>query len=328
MKVSWRILGLAAVAALAACEPIDLTGGGGGTGGGAFSKGFVFVRNDTAGRNVYAVDDSGDANSPLQLTQAGSAYEPAVSPTGKLVAFAYRPAGASTSEIRTVPTTGQGQASTVISNSSTSCPGCTRFRNPTFSPDGNTIVFTLDKGGYSQLARIDTAGTAALQIITTPSNAIANFYGVASFYPNGQSVLATASNSSTSQFDFLVQVNVTTGAAQLVTNSLGGTAQVVTTRAVVSPDGTKVAFDGRVSSGGSQVFVANLSPSFSGATAISNHPGQTGVQDNWPSWRGNTEVGFLSDDGGNDNIYRLSIASSGAGTLLVPGALEPGYGGK
>ena len=326
MTVSWRILGLAAAAALAACEPVDIDlGGGGGTGGGAFGKGFAFVRNDSSGRNVYVVDDAGDANSPLQLTQAGGAYEPAVAPSGKLVAFAYR--SGSTAEIRTVPTTGQGQASTLFSTTSTACPGCSRFRNPTFSPDGSAIVFTLDQGGYSKLAAVNTAGTA-FQLLTTPSNLVANFYGVASFFPDGKSVLATASNYSSSQLNFLVLVNVSTGAAQRVSEDLGGTAQVVTTRAVVSPDGTKVAFDGRVSSGGSQIFVAQLSPSFGAVTAISNHPGETGVQDTWPSWRGNTEVGFLSDDGGNDNIYRLSIASSGAGTLLVPGALEPGYGGK
>jgi Tol biopolymer transport system component len=94
----------------------------------------------------------------------------------------------------------------------------------------------------------------------------------------------------------------------------------------VSPDGTKVAFDGRTSNG-SQIFLGDLGQTLSGVKQLTSHMGVLGVEDTWPSWRGNTEVTFLSDYGGNDNIYRISIATTGAGSFLVPGALEPSYGG-
>ena len=327
MKVSWRILGLAAVAALSACEPLDLDldNGGGGTGGGAFSKGYVFVRGDANGRNLYAVNDvGGDPNSPLRLTQQGGAYEPAVASTGQLVAYAYR--SGATSEIRTVPTTGTGQPSVVFSSTGTGCSGCSNFRFPTFSPNGRTIVFTLNRNGYALLARVEADGSG-FQVLTSPSSATANFYGAASFYPDGQSVLATASNSSPTQFEFLVKVGVVNGAATVLTRNLGGTAQVVVNRAVVSPDGARVAFDGRTSNG-SQIFVGQLGAvGLSSVVQMTSHPGEFGVEDTWPSWRGNTEIVFQSSAGGSDNLYLIGITTVGAGSLKVPSVLEPSYGG-
>ncbi|WNG30994.1 hypothetical protein F0U62_48490 [Cystobacter fuscus] len=324
MKALVRILGLAAVAGLAAaCEPLDIDfdGGGGGGGGGAFSSGFVFVRNGTGGRNVYAVDDDGNANSPLRLTTEGGAYEPTVSRSGLLVAFVYR--SGSTSEIRTVPTTGTGRASTVVSSTSASCPRCSNFRYPTISPTGETIVFTLTSNNTPALARVNIDGTG-FRILVTGNYAS---YGAASFYPNGSSVLMAAGFGA-NQLSTLLNVNVNTGAANVITSSLGNTGAVsVVSRAVVSPDGSRVAFDGQTNNG-SQIFVGQLgSQNLSSVTQLTQHTGERGVMDTWPSWRGNTEVTFLSNSGGNDNIYRISTATTGAGTLLVPGALEPSYGG-
>jgi len=316
-----RILGLAAVVGLSGCDldGIDLDGGGGGGAGGTFTSGFVFVRNGTAGRNVYAVDNAGDPNSPQQLTTQGGAYHPTVTRNGRLVAFVYR--AGSVMELRTVPTTGTGQPSTVFSSTSTSCPGCGNFRYPTFNPSGSTLVFTLDQGGYAKLARVNADGSS-FQLLTTGSPYV---YGAASFYPDGQSVLA-AGGYTTSQLNFLVKVGVATGSTDVISTSLGNTAQVVVTRPVVSPDGSKVAFDGRTSSG-SQIFVAPLGQTLGSVTQVTSHTGEFGVEDTWPSWRGNTELTFLSNSGGNDNVYRISTASTGAGTLVVPGALEPAYGG-
>jgi TolB protein len=327
MKVL-RIVGLAAVVVgLSGCDldDIDLGGGGGGGGGagGTFSRGFVFVRNGTGGRNVYAVDDTGDPNSPLQLTTQGGAYQPTVSRNGRLVAFVYR--SGTTSELRTVPTTGTGQPSTVFANTSTACSNCGNFRFPTFNPSASTIVFTLDQGGYAKLARVNTDGSS-FQLLTTVTGSNPYVYGAASFYPDGQNVLAAAGYS-TSQLNILVKVGVATGSTDVLSFNLGTSgAQSVVSRPVVSPDGTKVAFDGRTNNG-AQIFLAPLGQTLGSVTQVTSHTGEFGVEDTWPSWRGNTELTFLSNSGGNDNVYRISTASTGAGTLVVPGALEPAYGG-
>ncbi|QRN96871.1 PD40 domain-containing protein [Archangium violaceum] len=323
MKSLWRILGLAVAAVgLSACEPFDDIDLGGGAGGGtAFSRGFVFVRDGSGGRNLYAVDDAGDPNFPLQLTTQGGAYFPAVSRNGRLVAFVQRVG--STFELRTVPTTGTGQPSTVFSSTNTNCAGCGNFRYPTFSPDGQNIVFTLDKGGYSLLARVSTDGRVFQQLTNS-----GYFYGPSSFMADGRSVIA-ARGSALNQYRDLVQVNLTTGLANVISPGLGNAgAQLVMSRVAVSPDGTKVAFDASTSSG-SRIFVGQLDAQ-SQVYDVTQVTEKLGSEDTYPSWRGLAEIAFLSDAGGNDNVYRVSATSvrgSGALQLVVPVALEPAYGG-
>jgi len=321
MKSMWKRVGLAVSVALtlAACEPFEFDDGGGGTAGSAFSRGFVFVRESD--RNVYALDDNGDKNSPLVLTRHGGVYQPAVSRNGLLVAYVYR--SASTFELRTVPTTGQGQPSTLLSSASlTGCTGCSNFSYPTFSPDGRTIVFTLSQNNRTLLARVNT-DASGFRLLTGGSSYV---FGPASFMPDGRSVLAAA-GSFAGQLNLLIQVNVDTGAESTASFSLGNEALGVVSRLAVSPDGMKVAFDGRVSSGASRVFVGQFSgQQVQSFTQVTGDSGSS----TYPSWRGNTELGFLSDDGGSDNVYRISAASvrgSGSLTLAVPGALEPSYGG-
>ncbi len=325
MKAWWRILGLAAVVGGAVgCEPledIDFGGGGGAGGGGAFRSGAVFVRNGANGRDVYAVDDSGNANSPLRLTTEGGAYEPTVSRSGQLVAYVYR--SGSAWEIRTVPTTGTGRASTVFANTNTAgCSGCANFHHPALSPTGNTIVLTLTRNSTSSLAKVNVDGTG-FQVLASGTYV----YGAPSFYPNGASVLVTAGFSA-GQLNSLINVNVTTGASQVLTSSLGNSGAVsIASRAVVSPDGNRVAFDGQTNNG-TQIFLGLLDgQTLSNVSQLTRHTGESNVRDTWPSWRGNTEVTFQSSAGGSDNLYRIGIGNVGAGTLVVPSVLEPSYGG-
>jgi TolB protein len=322
MKRMSRIVGVLVLAAgFAACEPIDIDdgGGGGGGGNGVFTKGFAFVRESD--RNVYVVDDRGDPNSPKRLTTTGGTSFPAVSPNGRSVVFVQQTG--STFELRTVPTNASAQPSTVFAAGGTACPNCTNFRHPTFSPNGSVIVFAFTRNSSNfSLGRVNADGSG-FQVLT---NDPATSFGAPSFYPDGQNVLAPAGNDS-SRLIRLERVSLS-GGSTTVAPSLGNEVQVVLNRAVVSPDGRNVALDGRLSSGGSRIFVTSLSP-FGVLERVTEHPGEPGAQDTFPSWVGTNQIGYLSNAGGSPAIYRVSLNSpAGPGTLLVPSAGEPSYGGQ
>ncbi len=310
---------------LSACEPIDDGGGGGGGGNVLFTRGFVFVRE--ADRNVYVVDDQGDANSPQRLTVGGGASHPSVSRNGRSVVYVQQTSTGGF-EVRTAPTDGSANPSTVFASGNTQCPGCTNFRFPTFNPSNNVIVFAYNRGTGSNfgLARVNADGSGFQEL--TPGTTIA--YGAPSFFPGGQEVLAPA-GSGLNNLNQLARVPLDGSSPQFITSSLGGGARNVLNRAVVSPDGTKVAFDGEVTVGGvttSRIFVAPVMPAWGTPVAVTDHPGETSARDSFPSWMGPTQVGFLSGAGGADNIYRVSVTAStpGSGSFLVPSAGEPSYG--
>ena len=325
MKGMKRFLGVAVAAGLGltACEPLDLDDGGGGTAGGVFNSGFVFVRGGD--RNIYVVDDAGDPNSPTALTTGGRAQHPAVSRNGRSVVFVRKPATGG-AELQTVPTVAGSLASTVFSTSDVACGNCTGFRSPVFDPTGNFIVFVIERGSSanSSLGRVNVDGSGFQQL--TPDTGIP--YGAPSFYPDGSAVLAPAS-SNFSGFNQLARVPVDGSPPLFLNGTLGPEALTIATRAVVSPDGTQVAYDGVVGSGGSRIFVARLNnASIDSHRSLTAHPGEAGARDTFPSWIGITQIGFLSDAGGSDNIYRISALTTtpGAGSLVVPSAMEPSYG--
>jgi TolB protein len=325
MKRMWRFVGsLVLAVGLTACEPIDIDDGGGGGGGGGggnvlFTRGFVFVRESD--RNVYVVDDQGDANNPQRITTNGGASHPSVSRNGRSVVFVQQTATGF--ELRTVPTDASANPSTVFASGGSQCAGCTNFRFPTFNPSGNVIVFAFNRGAGTNfdLARVNADGSG-FQELTASQPAFS--FGAPSFFPDGQSVLAPAGSS---EFTQLARVSLT-GTVSFVSNNLGGTeVRTVVNRAVVSPDGSQVALDGQVSTGGTRIFVGSLSP-FTGLTRITEHPGEPGAQDSFPSWLNANQVGFVSNAGGSQNIYRVSLTSPvGPGTLLIPSASQPSYGG-
>jgi TolB protein len=321
MKRMWRFVGALVLAmGLAACEPIDDGGGGGGGGNVLFTRGFVFVRE--ADRNVYVVDDQGDANSPQRLTVGGGASHPSVSRNGRIAVYVQQTS--SGFEVRTVPTDASANPSTVFASGNTQCAGCTNFRFPTFSPNGTVIVFAFNRGAGSNfsLAKVNADGSGFQALTPNPATLS---YGAPAFYPDGQSVLAPAGSSS-SVLSQLERVTLS-GTSSSVTSSLGTGIVSVENRAVVSPDGNQVALDGRVSSGGTRIFVGTLSP-FGQLRAVTDHPGEAGARDTFPSWVNATQVGFLSNAGGSQSIYRVSTtAAVGPGTLLIPSAAEPSYGG-
>ncbi|WP_309243058.1 TolB family protein [Hyalangium versicolor] len=316
-----RMVGaLVLAASLAACEPIDIDDGGGGGGGGnvLFTRGFAFVRED---RNVYVVDDAGDPNSPKRLTTIGGASQPAVSRNGRSVVFVHQTATGF--ELQTVPTDASTGPSTVFASGTTACANCTNFRYPTFSPNGSVIVFAFNRGsGNFALGRVNVDGSTFQVLTNQPSTS----FGAPSFFPDGQSVLAPSGSTST-QLSQLSRVSLT-GTVSSITNDLGNEVLWVVNRAAVSPDGQQVALDGRLSSGGSRIFVGPLSAPNT-ISRVTDHPGEPGAQDTFPIWMNTSQVGFLSNAGGTTNIYRVSVPATtvGSGTLLIPSAGDPSYGG-
>jgi len=314
-----RFLGaVLVVGMLGGCEPLD-DGGGGTIGDVQFTRGFAFVREDD--RNVFVVDDGGDANSPQRLTNVGGAYWPSVSRDGRSVVFVQRSGGSTA--LLTVPTSG-GTPSTLFRANDAACArGCSNFRTPTFSPDGRSVVFVFSPGNSSQtaLARINTDGSGFQEL--TPNNVIA--YGAPSFVPNGSAVVA-GSGSGLNQLDQIAYVPLNGGF--ITYSSLSTGVQFVENRVAVSPNGAQVALDGRLSSGGTRIFVAPLSGANVGALQRVTSTG-VGTEESWPSWTGASQLGFLISSGGSDpGIYRASVGAGATGSvsLAVPSAAEPSYG--
>lgn len=303
-----RILGLALVAmgVFAACEPID-EGGGGGGGTGTFSKGFVFVRSD---KNVYAADQS-DYQTVIQLTTNANNKHPSLSSDAKRVVFVHT-SGTDTS-IMTVATAANSTVSTVLASDATK----KNFKNPVFSPDNSKIAFAYDNGTTSFIGLVNADGSGFTALTSGTLS-----YGAPAFYPDGQAVIAAAGNSISSLNQ--IQKVTLTGTSSTVVTSLGDAVQI-NNRVVVSPDGTKAAFDGRSSSSTNRIFVLSLGAGT--VTQLTEHQGDLGASDSFPTWTSNTDVAFSSDTGGADQVYIASTSSTKvAGTLTVPSALEPWYG--
>jgi TolB protein len=312
--------GVLAVGLLGACEPLD-DGGGGTTGDVLFTQGFAFVREDD--RNVYVVDDEGDPNSPQKLTTVGGVYWPAVSRDGRSIVFVQRTGNATS--LQTVPTSG-GTTATLFSSGDTACPrGCTNFRTPTFSPDGRSVVFVFSTNNSSvtSLGRVNTDGSGFVEL--TPNTTVS--YGAPTFVPNGSAVVAP-SGSGLRNLNQIAVVRLDGSGPTF--SSLGNEVLAVENRVAVSPSGTQVAFDGRLSSGSVRIYVASFGASGVGGGQRVTNLSSASVLETWPTWTRSNQLGFLLDDasGGEPGIYR---ATTGTGTpssvtLAVPSAAEPSYG--
>ncbi len=295
--------------AVAGCIPGD-SGGGGGLG--SFARGFAFVRE----RNIYVVDDSDvNASHPLALTTTGDCQNPSLSTNGRRLVFVRGPSDAS--ELWAVNTTSGATPSLVLGAD----PSRANVRTPVFSPDGNTIVFAYDSGGVSYLARVNADGSGMFAQFTS-----SNSYTGPSFL-DGSGVIA-AQGPSRSTYNQIVRVPLNGTTPQPIVSSLGPEACSIANRVAVSPDGSKVAFDARTRSSGScsgptRIFVVNLSGGL--PTRLTDYVDP--ATDGFPTWVGNSQVGYSSNFRGADQIYVLpASASMTSGSLKVPTASQPYYG--
>ncbi len=290
--------------ALLGCVPGD-TGGGGGLG--SFSRGFAFLRD----RDVYVADDSNVSN-PLVLTMTGDNQNPSLSKDGRRVVFVR-----GGSELWVVNTTNGATPSRVLAADSSRM----NLRTPVFSPDGSSIVFAYDRSGLSYLGRVNADGTGSVTNLSSSP-----WYTGPSFYPDGSAVLV-ANGSSPSRADQIVRVAMD-GTTQTIQSLTGSEACSIANRVAVSPDSTRAAFDAQIVSGGYcigpiRIFVISL---FLGnPTRLTNYADP--AIDGFPTWVGNSQVGYSSNFGGADQVYVLSAAASmTSGSLKVPTASQPYYG--
>ncbi|MEW5743015.1 MAG: LpqB family beta-propeller domain-containing protein [Myxococcota bacterium] len=312
------LLVLVSLTVLSGCE---LLGGGGGTGGGAgggsgggggsitFSQGFTFVRKDD--RNVYVADES-DYSTVAVLSQSGDVRTPSFSKNGSRIVFV-RGTGM-TAEIATVSAQG-GAISTVLASTAQA----SNFKTPVFSPDGARIAFSYDDAMSTSIGLVNADGTGFQKLIGGSSLA----YASPSFSPDGAFVVAAAGNVGLALTQ-VERINVATGMPTSITNTLGNEAQGIAGRLVLSPDGTRAAFDGRISTGVTRIFVLDLATR--AVVKVNEYPGDPNANDSFPCWISAAMLAFSSDSGGNDSVYQKRADGSGGVTLLVPKAIEPWYG--
>jgi TolB protein len=307
---SW-FTALGIILLLPACDFLNGGGGGGGgTGGGGgsaftFTKGFTYVRRDD--RNVYLVDES-DAQTSTTLTQSANVRTPSFSADGTQIVFVR--GTTMDSEIAIVPSAG-GIVRTVVSNSAAQ----RTFKTPVFSPDGTQVAYGFDDGTSTRIGLINADGTNQR---TLASGGLSQAFP--SFTPDG-TVIIVAAGSPGLGYTQIERITVATDQVSNVTNVLGNEALGITNRLVVSPDGTKAAFDGVVSSGVTRLFVVDLGS----RVVTSPYAGEPGTNDTFPCWMGSNALAFSSDSGGNDNVYKVDLPVSTSPSLLVPKAIEPWY---
>lgn len=307
--LSWSGVAVVAVAVgLSGCFLIG-GGGGGGGGGGSFASGFATVRKDD--RNLFLTDER-DVNSPVQLTTTGGVSMPSFSRDGRQVVFARR--SGQDSELQVVAVSG-GAPTTVLRSTATQ----QNLRTPTFSPDGTRIAFAFDENATSSsIGVVNVDGSGFRKVIG--GGALA--YASPSWFPDGLSLLVSAGNAGLMQTQ-VEKVNVMTGAPTPVTNDLtigNNEVQGIASRLVVSPDGLRAVFDGRVASGVSRIYVLDLASRMS----VRQRSPSAAVNDSAPSWLDTRTFVFSSDEGGNDQVYRQAVGSMNP-TLAVPLAIEPAY---
>lgn len=202
-----------------------------------------------------------DGSHAIRITHSGNHdTQAAWSPDGARLAYVSMPAGASGNfAIVTVNRDG--------TNGRKIIDGATTVQNPSWSPDGKTILFQSRNGFHQQLAVISSNGGTARWLPATGD-------GAEPFWSHTGRIVFDKSDGS-------LWLTDASGANAAPLHLSGG-------EPAIAPDGKRLAYVSNAG-GAAQVFVANLDGS--GATNVT----QLATQDaSHPAWRSNTELLFTA----------------------------------
>ncbi len=287
--------------ATSGCGELDLGGPGDGQNV-RFSAGYAFVRD-----GEVHVADKADYQAAKRLTDSGANSQPAVSVDGRVVVFVHTDSEGLTSLRRVSPA--GGDESEIVPAS-----GDRQVAHPALSPTGSVVAFiSRFSDGTASLATVDLDGANEQTLASSSRDASP------SFYPDGKSVLVL-SGADALRHDEMVKVELSAGVRASRVAGLGDLGD----RAVVSPDGSMIAFEMR-KDGAKRIFVIDESGAPTSLLQITSTDGN----DAFPTWIGNDRLGFASDAGGAWNVYEIdvSVGLSGSAYLTVPAAGECSFGG-
>lgn len=267
---------LAVSLVLMGCEPLD-GGGGGGIGGR-----LALIRN---GALVVSLDDG---NGERTITMEHTSAQPALSPTGATVAFAYSDSG--DPGARGIYSVGYA-ASTILEALAQPATGET-FSSPTWSPDGSSVVFVSTLGTDATLKRVSSTGGEPEDV----APGVADVKFPAFLDANTLVVVHGAGNA-------VKTLDLTTG----VLTDLGITTD---SRVAVAPGGNRIAYS-QPNSTGSGIVVRDL------ATGVETEVGTSGGLDRMPAF---SFDGSLVAFEASDLIYAASADGFGGVTLLQSGS--------
>jgi Tol biopolymer transport system component len=96
---------------------------------------------------------------------------------------------------------------------------------------------------------------------------------------------------------------------------------------VLSDDGTQVAFDARLASmsTATRIFVQTLSNGTTNRISETG-AGSTDALHTFPTWVSATQVAFVSNEGGANQVYVQGTSTAGTGNLTLPSADQPWFG--
>jgi len=198
--------------------------------------------------------------------------------------------------------------------------GVKAFKNPVYSPDGGQLAFSYEIGNASGIGLIDVDGKSLVTLAGGAQSSLA--YSMPSFSADGRFVIAAAGAPGLGPTQ-IERIAVPSGQVVSLANTLGNEALDIANRLALSPDGKKVVFDARVSTGATRVFVLELESR--AVTKVNDYLGEPGTNDTFPCWLDSLHVAYSSDSGGNDNVYQVGLTGEGR-RLLVPKAIEPFFG--